>query len=220
MRVTLCVGQADYYTFKICSPSRAAMMTGRYPWAAGFYAMNADTDHCTTNSTALPELLKPLGYHTHALGKWDVGFMEKKCSATYRGFDTFFGYYTACEADYWYHGASGGYPTTRADCISNNSELGIGVTPTDLSNNSGTNIMPAPKSLNGTYNTALLADEAARLVRAHPVADPFYMYLAFMAVHDGCSGAVFKGLGKQAPLATVKLYNTTVLDTYKVAGAM
>jgi hypothetical protein len=36
--------------------------------------------------------------HTHALGKWDIGFLEKKCSATYRGFDTFFGYYTACEA--------------------------------------------------------------------------------------------------------------------------
>jgi len=45
-----------------------------YPWAAGFYDMNADTDHCTTNSTALPEMLKPLGYRTHALGKWDVGF--------------------------------------------------------------------------------------------------------------------------------------------------
>ena len=70
--------------------------------AAGFYDMSADTDHCTTNSTALPELLKPLGYKTHALGKWDVGFMKKECSPTYRGFDTFFGYYAACEGDYWY----------------------------------------------------------------------------------------------------------------------
>ena len=84
------------------------MLTGRYPWSAGFYDMNADTDHCTTNFTALPEMLKPLGYRTHALGsalpppppplsirliaivsaEWDVGFLEKKCSATYRGFDT------------------------------------------------------------------------------------------------------------------------------------
>ena len=46
------------------------MMTGRYPWAAGFYDMSEDTNHCTTNSTALPALLKPLGYSTHALGKF------------------------------------------------------------------------------------------------------------------------------------------------------
>ena len=37
------------------------LTAGRYPWAAGFYDMNADTDHCTVNSTALPEMLKPLG---------------------------------------------------------------------------------------------------------------------------------------------------------------
>ena len=49
-------------------------------------------------------------------------------------------------------------------------------------------------------------------------------YLAFMAVHDGCTnnnaGSKFKGLGKQAPLATVNLYNRTTIDTYKVAHAM
>jgi membrane-anchored protein YejM (alkaline phosphatase superfamily) len=99
-------------------------------------------------------------------------------------------------------------------------DRGVGGDPTDLSNNSGTALHPAAKSLNGTYNTKLFAEEAARLVRDHDVSAPFYMYLAFMAVHDGCTGATFKGLGKQAPLATVNLYNRTVLDTYKVAGAM
>lgn len=213
---------SDYYTFKICSPSRAAMMTGRYPWAAGFYAMNADTDHCTTNSTALPQLLKPLGYSTHALGKWDVGFMLKNCTPTYRGFDTFLGYYMACEGDYWYHTASGGYPN-QPNCTKSGQKVNTfyGDLPTDLSNSSGANIRPAAASLNGTYNTRLLADEAARLVTAHDPSVPFYMYLAFMAVHDGCnSGGGKIKLGKQAPLETVHLYNNTVLDTYKVAGAM
>ena len=108
------------------------MITGRYPWGAGFYDMSQDTNHCTDNSTALPELLKPLGYKTHALGKWDVGFMEKKCSPTERGFDTFFGYYMACEADYWYHGASGGYPPKSPNCTGPGGEL-----PIDLSNLKG-----------------------------------------------------------------------------------
>ena len=100
---------------------------------------------------------------------------------------------------------------------------GIGDRPTDLSNSSGADILPAANSLNGTYNTHLLANEAARLVHVHDTTDPFYMYLAFMAVHDGCAepnNTPFYNLGKQAPKATVDLYNTTVLDTYKVAGAM
>ena len=41
--------------------------------------------------------------------------------------------------------------------------MGVGGDPTDLSNNSGTDLRPAPKALNGTYNTALFAEEAARL---------------------------------------------------------
>ena len=54
---------------------------------------------------------------------------------------------------------------------------GIGDVPTDLSNSTGADLRPSSASLNGTYNTRLLADEAARLVTAHDPADPFYMYL-------------------------------------------
>lgn len=43
------------------------------------------------------------------------------------------------------------------------------------------------------------------------------MYLAFMNVHGAANEDVYT---LQAPLATVKRYNTTELDTYKVAGAM
>jgi hypothetical protein len=41
------------------------------------------------------------GYATHAIGKWDVGYIKEHCLPTKRGYETFLGYYTACTSDYW-----------------------------------------------------------------------------------------------------------------------
>jgi arylsulfatase B len=158
---------SSYYTFKICSPSRASSLTGRYPWGAGFYDMSQDNDHTTTNFTLYPQLLHDAGYQTHALGKWDIGFMLRNASATYRGFDSFYGYYMACNADYWYHTAPGGI-------------CGYEVHTTDWSDNLNNTVGPADlNAINGTYNRDILSARAVDIVKAHNQSEPFYMYLAF-----------------------------------------
>ena len=49
-----------------------------------------DSMHCVTPAVPLlPALLKAEGFATHALGKWDVGYVQRHCLPTTRGFDTF-----------------------------------------------------------------------------------------------------------------------------------
>lgn len=200
-----------YHTFKICGPSRASTLTGRYPWGAGFYDMNQDNDHTTTNFTLYPALLQAAGYRTHALGKWDVGWMARNATSTYRGFDDFYGYYLACNADYWYHTVAGGAKTCAG---SYNSSV------QDWSDNVNTTLSPGDRiARNGTYNQELLTGRAENIIASHDSTLPLYLYLAYQNVHEGC--ARDDALGMQAPLASVTdHYNTTVLDTYKLMGGM
>eukprot|EP00051_Salpingoeca_urceolata_P031212 m.10785 g.10785 ORF g.10785 m.10785 type:complete len:536 (-) comp3858_c0_seq1:56-1663(-) len=197
---------SDYYTFKICAPTRASLMTGRYPWSIGYYDMKEDPRHCVNQTyTMLPAALKELGYRTVALGKWDVGFVHRNCTPTERGFDTFLGYYSACTADYWYHGNPFGH---------------VG---TDFSDSNGTNIQGAPMSgaasLNGTYDRVVFTDQAVDAINKHDPSQGLYLYVAFHNVHDACTADRFAD-GLNAPKASVDLYETTILDTWKVQAAM
>lgn len=211
----------SYHTYKVCSPTRSSLMTGRYPWGIGYYDMKGP-EMVPLSFVMLPQLLHDMGWATHALGKWNLGNLVKDFTPTYRGFQTFTGYYAAALVDYWYHGS----PEGRRDCNSSCASPGTSpscLSPTDLSNSSGQTVGPADASwINGTYDELVFTREAVRLISGAASDKGFYMYLAYQNVHSTAQSAANGVMGThpiQAPCSVVDVYCDRIAeDTYKAHG--
>ncbi|XP_068717714.1 arylsulfatase B-like isoform X2 [Montipora capricornis] len=154
----------NYYVQHICTPTRSAIMTGRYPIHTGMQhsvILAAEPYGLSLNETLLPEYLKGLGYATHAVGKWHLGFFQTEYTPTKRGFDSFFGYWCGKE-DYWDH--------------SNNEENEWGL---DLHNDTE----PVWTAW-GEYSSELFTDVAVDVIQKHDPSQPLFLYLPYQAVHS------------------------------------
>jgi len=81
-----------YAGSNVCSPSRAALLTGRYPIRSGMQhvIMPHSQDGLPQSEITLPELLQAAGYATGMVGKWHLGHSDEYWP-TAHGFEEFFG---------------------------------------------------------------------------------------------------------------------------------
>ncbi|MEO0414435.1 MAG: arylsulfatase [Verrucomicrobiota bacterium] len=78
----------NFYVSPSCSPTRAALLTGRHEFRSGVTHTQQPREHLNLNAVTLPQLLKTAGYRTAFIGKWHLGGSQgKEYQTRFRGFD-------------------------------------------------------------------------------------------------------------------------------------
>lgn len=157
-----------FYNGGRCCPTRASLLTGRYPHAVGMGAMVSARNslpqpgpyqgYLSEEAPTLAEMLRANGYRTYMSGKWHVG-EEPEHWPRQRGFDRYFGLISGASS---YYEIIRDQPRVR--------QMALDDTPWS----------PPEK---GFYMTDAFTDQAVTFLQEHTAGDPFFLYLAYTAPH-------------------------------------
>lgn len=147
----------SHYVQPVCSPTRSAFMTGRYPTRTGVYNVVRPGAKwgLPLNERTLANALRDAGYTTAITGKWHLGEFDPAYKPTARGFDHQYGHYFGA-LDYFTHLRDGKHDWYRDDV--------------ELKEEG--------------YSTHLVAKEACRLIEAQEKDKALFLYVPFNGVHS------------------------------------
>lgn len=147
----------SHYVQPVCSPTRAALMTGRYATRTGVYTIVRPHAKwgLPLQERTLANALHDAGYTTAAVGKWHLGEFERAYQPTARGFDHQHGHFFGA-IDYYTHIRGGEVDWYHDD---------------------------KPLKEDG-YSTHLITREACRLIEAQPQNKPLFLYVPYNGVHS------------------------------------